>query len=83
MRPDAKCRNCHAPVRWVLTSTNRKRMPLDPGPVPDGNVWVDHIEDGMPVVNVVLCHDDVPRSEPLSYQSHFVSCPDRAIWRKE
>lgn len=83
MKPNTQCRSCGAPVRWAVTTANRKRMPLDPEPVPDGNVWVDHMEMGTPVVNVVLSHDEVPRSVPLTYQSHFVSCPQRDEWRKK
>jgi hypothetical protein len=67
----------------VVTAANGKRMPLDPEPVADGNVWVARIEGGMPVVEVALTHDAVPRSEPLTYVSHYVSCPDRDTWRKK
>lgn len=83
MRADAECRSCHAPIRWVVTAATGKRMPIDPTPVPDGNVWIDHIEAGLPVVHVGLSHDDVPRSEPCAYQSHFVSCPQRDEWRRK
>jgi hypothetical protein len=83
MMPNTRCRSCQAPVRWAITASNGKRMPLDPAPVTDGNVWIDHIEAGTPVVNVGLSHDDVPRNIPLTYVSHFVTCPDRDSWRKK
>ena len=70
------------PIRWCVTAATGKRIPLDPEPVADGNIFVSHIDHGMPVVHVVLHHDQVPRGEPFTYQSHFVSCPDRDTWRK-
>lgn len=82
MRADAECRSCHAPVRWCITAANGKRMPIDPEPVPDGNVWIVRIEGGMPVVGVALSAAGVPPTEALRYQSHFVSCEDRDTWRK-
>lgn len=82
MNPNTTCRSCRAPVRWCITAANGKRMPIDPVPVPDGNVWVDHIEGGTPIVMVALHHDAVPRNVPLTYVSHFVTCPDRDTWRK-
>lgn len=81
--PDTTCRSCHQPVRWVITNAKGRRMPLDPEPVPDGNVWIDHIEGGVPVVEVALTHDDVPRSVALTYVSHFVTCRDADSWRKK
>jgi len=83
VRADAYCRSCRAPVRWVVTAANGRRMPLDPDPVKDGNVWIDGMQDGVPLVKVALCADDVPRNVPIRYVSHFVTCPDAAEWRKE
>jgi hypothetical protein len=61
---------------------NDRRIPLDPIPVPDGNVWVDHIEGGQVFVNVVLTGDAVPRTVASRYVSHFVTCPQADSWRK-
>lgn len=82
MKPDAKCRSCRAPIRWVETSSG-KRMPLDPDPDPEGNVWIDRIENGTPIVHVALMGSAVPSGEPFRYVSHFVTCPDRDAWRKK
>jgi len=82
VRADAQCRSCRAPIRWVIVLPKMKRMPLDPEPVEDGNMWVDHTEDGTPVMSVALSGDGVPRNIPIRYVSHFVSCPDRDSWRK-
>ena len=80
--PSAHCRSCGAPVRWVITEANDRRMPIDPEPVEDGNVWVIEIRQGTPIVGVALTGDAVPASVPLRYVSHFVTCPDRDTWRK-
>lgn len=82
MRASSKCRSCGADVRWCITAASGKRMPVDVEPVPDGNVWVDRIEQGTPIVEVVLTGADVPANIALRYQSHFVSCPDSASWRR-
>lgn len=81
MQASSHCRTCKAPVRWVRTMQG-KNMPLDPDPVADGNVWIDHWEAGTPVVGVGLTRDDVPRSEPCAYVSHFVTCVNADEWRK-
>lgn len=82
MRSDGQCRSCHKEVRWVVTEPSLKRMPLDPIPAPDGNMWIDRIEGGVPVMRVALNADGVPASVPLRYVSHFVTCPDRDDWRR-
>lgn len=83
MNADANCRSCKAPIRWCVTDATGKRMPIDPEPVADGNIWVIRHEDGMPVIGVALTRDGVPASEPFAYVSHFVNCPDRDSWRKK
>ena len=82
MKPNGNCRTCGHPIVWVITDANGRRMPLDPEPVADGNVWVDRIEGGSRVVMVALHADAVPRSIALRYQSHFVSCKDANEWRR-
>lgn len=81
MIADSHCRSCKAPIRWTLT-VNGKRMPIDPDPAPDGNVWVTGITEGIPTIEVALTGDAVPASVPIRYHSHFVTCPDRDSWRK-
>lgn len=67
------CRSCGAPVRWVKTNTGRP-MPLDPEPVPTGNV----------VMCLGLAHvlreDRDPQVE--RFNAHFVTCPHAAQHRK-
>jgi len=82
MKPDATCRSCREPIRWVRT-VNGKRMPLNPAPDPEGNVWIVGMEEGVPNVEVALTADGVPSNVPFRYVSHFVTCPDRDSWRKK
>ena len=82
MRASSNCRSCGAPIRWCVTDANRKRMPVDPDPVEDGNVWVMRVEQGTPIIGVALHGSAVPASEALRYVSHFVTCPDRDEWRR-
>lgn len=82
MRASSNCRSCGAPIRWCITDANSKRMPVDPEPVEDGNIWVIRTEQGTPIIGVALQGANVPASAPLRYQSHFVSCPNSSEWRK-
>lgn len=40
----ARCSSCHRPVWWGRTRAG-KLMPLDPEPVEDGNVVLEHLVD--------------------------------------
>lgn len=67
------CRSCKQPIRFGLTEKGR-RMPIDPQPVPDGNVvFID--EQNVRVLSAGEVVDG-PR-----FQSHFVSCPSAARHR--
>ena len=83
MKANSNCRSCGAQVRWCITDVNRKRMPVDPEPVADGNVWIMRMEQGTPIIGVALQGSGVPASEALRYVSHFVTCPDSASWRNK
>jgi len=74
MKPDGVCTSCGAAMVWVLT-TKGNRMPLDPDPVDDGNVWVLMVKSGTPVVGVSLTADGVPPNVTERYVTHFVTCP--------
>lgn len=82
MQADARCRSCRAPIRWAITIDKRKRMPLDPMPVADGNIWIIEWEGRTPIIGVGLSRGAIPPSVPFAYQSHFVSCPNADDWRK-
>lgn len=67
---------------WTITAAKGRRMPLDPDPVPDGNVWiVEEPEHHPPVVGVALQRSDIP-ADVETYVSHFVSCPAADQFRK-
>jgi hypothetical protein len=70
-------------MAWVVTAAKGNRMPLDPDPVDDGNVWIiEHPEHASPVVGVALHHDDIP-ADIVTYVSHFVTCPFANQHRKK
>jgi hypothetical protein len=75
------CRSCGAEILWAITVTN-SRMPVDPTPVPDGNVVLTRIDGGTPVATVLAPGEMLLDSPPL-YVSHFVTCPQADQWRKD
>ena len=81
MKASSFCRSCQSPIRWCITEANGKRMPVDPDPVHDGNVWIVRYEQGTPIIGVALHGDGVPANEPIRYVSHFVTCPSANEWR--
>lgn len=82
MKPTGRCRSCAAPIVWAITAAKGNRMPLDPEPVPDGNVWIiEHPEHGQPVIGVALQRSDIP-ADIETYVSHFVTCSAAAEHRR-
>jgi hypothetical protein len=67
-----KCRWCNKTIRWV-TTRKLKLMPIDPDPVPDGNVLLDGEEFAY-----VLGRSTQIELEGMSlgarYRPHFASC---------
>lgn len=59
----------------MITVANGVRIPIDPLPVRDGNVWIIGTRDGLPLVDMTLSSAEVPRNEPLRYVPHSVTCP--------
>jgi hypothetical protein len=82
MNSNARCKACQAPIMWGESLQTGKGMPIDPIGVPDGNLWVDHYQNGIPVFQVAKSPDDVPSSVPVRYKSHFATCPNAAEFRK-
>lgn len=71
------CRSCGAEIIWALTEKG-KRMPVDPEPVPHGNLFLRKRENG--------AYDVRPAGDLLlseRYVSHFSSCPAAATHRKK
>ena len=66
------CRSCSASIRWALTTKGR-RIPLDPDPVPDGNlVLVDGVAYSLPALATLRPELEVPAER---FVSHFATCP--------
>ena len=70
------CRGCGAYVLWLI-SPKDKLTPIDPTPVPNGNLRVD-MEYG--VWLMILEPDQVPESE--RYVTHFATCPNAKEFRR-
>lgn len=85
--PTANCRSCGLPIRWAYTSS-AKRIPLDPDPVPGGNLVV--VDAHGQVVDAALARSLVARGvasvqvarrgkrsvdpELPHWRSHFATC---------
>lgn len=86
MSDRSACRSCKAPIRWAETDAG-KAIPIDPEPVPTGNLVMTHVTVGGPVRVRYVRVRYVRKGEQLSpeaprYVTHFVSCPERDQWRK-
>jgi hypothetical protein len=76
------CSTCHAPIIWALTSKTLRRIPIDPDPVPNGNILLGTNEDPeRPPLAVTL---SVPQrfGKAELRVSHFVTCPQAAAHRR-
>lgn len=72
------CRSCHAPVFWV-TSINGQPFICDAAPVPNGNVVLIDYR----TAKVLGPAEAAEVRGERTFQSHFVSCPDRVEWRRK
>lgn len=70
------CRGCGRPVIWAITE-NGKRMPVDPDPVPGGNVELVQVSDRTHAI---------VRTTPSKFAGlrmpHHATCPNVADFRK-
>lgn len=74
-------RGCGEPVVWVLTDDGNP-MPIDPDPVPEGNVIVTgQVEPFVLSVRVVRKGETVSEGT-ARFVSHFSSCPRAANFRR-
>lgn len=85
MKADGHCRSCGKPIRWAVHFVTRKRIPLDPQPVEDGNIgvveWIENVTPPHTPLVVVGPHTNTAIT-PYRYVSHFASCPHAATHRK-
>jgi len=75
------CKSCGAEVRWAVSESTNKRMPLDYRPSLDGNIALRDGEDpfGDRYARVIGNREvlDQMRAEGASlYTSHFATCPN-------
>jgi hypothetical protein len=78
--PRVRCKGCDEWMVWLLTTQGRA-MPLDPDPVPNGNIVIVR-DGGGGLLAEVLRRTDTPAPGTPRYQSHFSSCPERARFRR-
>lgn len=78
--PRVACKGCGELMTWVNTTQGRA-MPLDPAPVPNGNVVIVR-DGGGGLLAEYLRRTDTPAPGTPRYQSHFSSCPERARFRR-
>jgi len=74
----ASCRSCDAPVDWALTEAGR-RMPVDAGERPDGNLAVSG--HGRMMRARALKDGEQPAEGERRTVSHYATCPDSDKWR--
>lgn len=75
-----QCRSCRARIRWVST-THGRSMPIDPDPVPDGNLILTYPSPGS-VLAIVVDPNALMLDDPPRYVSHFSTCPNADQHRK-
>lgn len=77
-----RCKSCGAAIRWVLSATTGRRMPLDAEPSDAGNVTVDQRMRG-PTATVWPAGEPPPADLGPRYVSHFATCPNARRHRAE
>lgn len=75
MSEQSRCRSCGAPIWWAVTEKGG-RMPLDPDPVPDGNVVINNYGVAVVITPGDWTHDG------QRYVAHFATCPNAKTHRK-
>lgn len=78
------CSGCGTPMRWARNESTGKNIPLDPEPVPEGNLVMSHDpRPGGPfVVRMLRKGDPDPDPSMPRYVAHFATCPQADKFRK-
>lgn len=71
----AACPSCGARVVWVVMTYTKKRLPVDPQPVADGNVSARLI--GNQWHGFVISAEHKHGRPNVRYAAHHGTCPDR------
>ena len=79
------CRSCMAPILWAC-SVKGFRIPLDPEPVDDGNVYIDgtaitNAGEKLPAAFIATQAHPAPDGAER-FKSHFATCPDATSHRR-
>lgn len=80
----ARCSSCRRPIEWALTEAG-KRIPLDPAPVPDGNLVIERRDlDGTPHVRYLTKAgaDLFTDANAERRVTHFATCPNAKAHRR-
>jgi hypothetical protein len=81
---DEACSTCHRPILWAKMP-NGHMHPLDPGPVPEGNIAVRHVRRGDHAFGLegrYLRRRETAGADEDRFVSHFATCPDAARHRR-
>ena len=75
----ANCKSCRAEIGWAV-DTKGKRIPVDAGEKPNGNVAVQEV--GPRLYARYLAKGGIPAESERRTTSHFATCPDARAWRE-
>ncbi|MBK3556266.1 hypothetical protein JHN55_06900 [Streptomyces sp. MBT56] len=70
-----RCRRCHAPIVWCLTTANGKRQPVNATPDAAGNVAVTNGADGALYVRGLTKAHPEPTQSEWRGRPHHSTCP--------
>lgn len=87
----AECSSCHAPIRWATIASTGRSIPLDPEPVPTGNlIYVEEPAGDGDGTTVRVVGPPRPDGGLIGdeyagrrFVSHFATCPNAAHHRKK
>jgi hypothetical protein len=82
-----QCRSCHAPIRWVVSGSTGRLMPIDAEPCPNGNLRVreklSHRGHTVHLADVVSGEElEALRARGEAFLSHHATCPQGRQWQR-
>lgn len=83
MMTTSRCASCGETILYALTTSTNKRIPINPTPVPDGNIELDPRNGiSLPYAKTWGTSHQWPEGVDR-FISHFVTCPAAASFRKK
>jgi len=76
----AECRSCGAKIVWAKVHITETPIPLDPDPVPNGNIVLLRKRPYVEVASTNQIKDAKKNGTDL-YVTHFVTCPSGDKWK--